>query len=210
MFKWVAWTFPGVKVCSTRMQSHAFYIFSCLSPNIKNWQVGYFGIVFKWQIKCYLCHCELIADLHMNNKVPVHKGANHVPKAVLDRDSDPFLIWKPDFTLCERKALSNQAFEMQKNRASWIMIHLESLIRRTCECKTLSERDSCACILEMCAEAMHGSISAVGSGSWSETAFGTWFAPLWTGPLCTLWQWVDDIRLTKFNFRHWIRLMIQD
>ena len=26
-------------------------------------------------------------------------------KAVSERDSDPFLIWKPDFTLCERKGL---------------------------------------------------------------------------------------------------------
>ena len=31
---------------------------------------------------------------------------------------------------------------------------------RTCERKALSERDSCVCILEMRAEAMHGSISA--------------------------------------------------
>ena len=39
----------------------------------------------------------------------VHKGTNHVPKAGLERDSDPFLIWKPDFTLCELcKALSNR------------------------------------------------------------------------------------------------------
>ena len=42
----------------------------------------------------------------------------------------------------------------------WIMIRLESLILRTCERKALSERDSCMCILEMHAEAMHGSISA--------------------------------------------------
>ena len=42
---------------------------------------------------------------------PVHKGANRVPKAISDRDSDPFLIRKPDFTLCERKTFSNQAFE---------------------------------------------------------------------------------------------------
>ena len=44
------------------------------------------------------------------NNGPVHKGMNHFPKAVSEHDSDPFLIWKPDFTLCERKALSNQAF----------------------------------------------------------------------------------------------------
>ena len=48
------------------------------------------------------------------NNGPVHKGVNRIPKAISDRDSNPFLIWKPDFTLCERKALSNQAFEMQK------------------------------------------------------------------------------------------------
>ena len=45
---------------------------------------------------------------------PVHKGANRVPKAVSDRDSDPFLIWKPDFTLCECKALQIRLFEMRK------------------------------------------------------------------------------------------------
>ena len=44
---------------------------------------------------------------------PVHKGTNRVPKAV----SDPFLIWKPDFTLCERKAIANRAFEMRKRGA---------------------------------------------------------------------------------------------
>ena len=44
----------------------------------------------------------------------------------------PFLIWKPDFSPCERKAVSNQAFEMRfetrKKRAFWIVIRLESLI----------------------------------------------------------------------------------
>ena len=39
-----------------------------------------------------------------------------------------------------------------------IVIRLESLILRTFECKALSGRDSCMCILEM-----HGSISAVGT-----------------------------------------------
>ena len=45
---------------------------------------------------------------------PVHKGENNVPKAISERDLDPFLIWKPDFTLCVRKDLSNQAFETRK------------------------------------------------------------------------------------------------
>ena len=61
----------------------------------------------------------------------------------------PFLIWKPDFTLCERKALSNQAFETRKKGV------LDRDPRRkpdsrTCERKALLERDSCESItLEM-------------------------------------------------------------
>ena len=43
-----------------------------------------------------------------------------------------------------------------------------NLILRTCEHKALSERDSCMRILEMCAEAMHGSISAVGTKYYSQ------------------------------------------
>ena len=53
-------------------------------------------------------------DFLHNQRVSLTKAcsqeANHIPKAVSDRDSDPFLIWKPDFTLCEHKALSNQAW----------------------------------------------------------------------------------------------------
>ena len=72
---------------------------------------------------------------------PVHKGINHVPKTILEHDSDPFLIWKPDFTLCERKALSRKGH-------FWIMICLKSLILRTCERKALSKRDLCVRILD--------------------------------------------------------------
>ena len=46
-----------------------------------------------------------------------------------------------------------------KKRVLWIVIRVESLILRR-ECKALSERDSCVCILEMRTEAMHVSISA--------------------------------------------------
>ena len=49
-------------------------------------------------------------------------------------------------------------FEMQKKRAIWIVIHVESLILGQCECKALSERDSCMCILEMRAEAHQRSL----------------------------------------------------
>ena len=79
---------------------------------------------------------------------PVHKGTNHVPKAVSDRDSDPFLIWKPDFTL-KKKVVNAKLFQIRllecKEKDAWIMICLESLILRTCEHKAFSERDSCTC-----------------------------------------------------------------
>ena len=55
-------------------------------------------------VSLWICMCwidEIIKGLFT-------KVANHVPKAVLDCDSDPFPIWKPDFTLCKHKALSNQ------------------------------------------------------------------------------------------------------
>ena len=43
-----------------------------------------------------------------------------------------FLIWKPDFSPCKQKAVSNQAFgthfETRQKRAFWIVIRLESLI----------------------------------------------------------------------------------
>ena len=57
--------------------------------------------------------CEIEFSFSDDNE-PVHKGVNRVPKAISDRDSDPFLIWKPDFTLCECKDLLNQAFETQR------------------------------------------------------------------------------------------------
>ena len=50
-----------------------------------------------------------------------------------------------------------------KKKGFWITICLECLILRTCECKALSECDSCVRILEMRAEAMHGSLSAAGT-----------------------------------------------
>ena len=40
------------------------------------------------------------------------------------------------------------------------MIRVEKPVSRTCECKALWERDSCVCILEMRAEAMHMGQSA--------------------------------------------------
>ena len=67
---------------------------------------------------------------------------NRIPKTVSDRDSDPFLIRKPAFILCECKALLNQAYEMRK-KGVLDRDSLESLILRTCERNVLSERDLC-------------------------------------------------------------------
>ena len=53
-------------------------------------------------------------------------------------------------------------FWYAKKGAFWIVIRLESLILNICKCKALLERDSCVHILEMRAEAIHGSICAVG------------------------------------------------
>ena len=103
--------------------------------------------------------CSVTTDLDDEDVGPVHKWANHAPKVVSDCDSDPFLIWKPDFTLCE---FTQSSFKWEK-KALYIVIHLESLILRTCGSKALSERDSCVCVLEMRAEAIHGSISAAGT-----------------------------------------------
>ena len=70
----------------------------------------------------------------------------------------PFLIWKPDFSPCERKAVSNQAFETRFETRKKDVLDRDPPRKpdsRTCERKALSERDSCVCILKMRAEAMH-------------------------------------------------------
>ena len=75
----------------------------------------------------------------------------------------PFPDLKPEYTLCERKALFKSGFWNAKKMVFWIVIHLKSLILRTCEHNTLLERDLCVRIWEMHAGAMHGSICAVGT-----------------------------------------------
>ena len=80
------------------------------------------------------------------------KGANHVPKGISDQDSDPFLI----LPFVNAKLFQIRLLKHTK-MAFGIVIRLESLMLTTCERKALSERDLCVCILEMRAEAMHGS-----------------------------------------------------
>ena len=79
----------------------------------------------------------------------------------------PFLIWKPDFSPCERKAVSNQAFETHFETRKKDILDRDPPRKpdsRTCERRALSEHDLCVCIFGNArsshAEAMHGSISA--------------------------------------------------
>ena len=67
--------------------------------------------VTKGKLETHLA--KVSADDSVNG--PIHKRANHVPKAmILDHDSDPFLIWRPDFTHCESKALSIRLLKCKK------------------------------------------------------------------------------------------------
>ena len=86
-----------------------------------------------------------------------------------------FLIWKPDFSPCERKAISNQAFETRfwhaKKGFFWIVIRLESLILGHVNTKLFRNMiRACAfkkCRLKPCISA-YGSISASGLRSRSK------------------------------------------
>ena len=90
---------------------------------------------------------------------PVHKRTNHVPKYISECDSA--LSWFESMILpfvnaklfqirllkhvlkCEKKGVLDRDPRRKPDS-------------RTCERKALSERDSCVCILEVRAEAMHG------------------------------------------------------
>ena len=100
---------------------------------------------------------------------PVHKGANHIPKAVSDRDSDPFLIWKPDFTHCERKALSNQAFETRLKREKRGVLDRDS--RRKPDSEDI----------------------------WTQSSFGTWFVRVHFGNARWSHAWVNQRGLGSRN-----------
>ena len=52
-----------------------------------------------------------IGGLSGGNSQACSQRSESWSESSLEHDSDPFLIWKPDFTRCECKALSNQAFK---------------------------------------------------------------------------------------------------
>ena len=128
---------------------------------------------------------------------PVHKRTKHVPKDVSEHDTA--LSWFESLILPFVNAklfqirLLKRAFEMRKKG----VLDRDSRRKpdsRTCERKALSERDSCVCILEMRAEAMHGSISA-------DSAVGTkyYFAVRrswsWLGR-CLQCMWTHVVQIT--------------
>ena len=90
---------------------------------------------------------------------PVHKRMNRVPKDVSERDSA--LSWFESLIL---PLWTQSSFQIRLlKREKRVILDCDPRRKpdsRTCECKALSERDSCVRILEMRAEAMHGSLSA--------------------------------------------------
>ena len=74
-----------------------------VNPNFRLWLTSYPSD--KVPVPAFLS--VILLFIRYLSKGPVHKGGNHLPKAISDCDSDPFLTRQPDFTLCERKALSH-------------------------------------------------------------------------------------------------------
>ena len=85
---------------------------------------------------------------------------NYVPKDVSERDSA--LSWFESLILALVNAKLFQIRPLKREKKEGILDRdsRRKPDSRTCERKALSERDLCVCILEMRAEAMHGSISA--------------------------------------------------
>ena len=84
------------------------------------------------------------------NNGPVHKGTNHVPKAVSERDSDP--SWFESLIL---PFVNAKLFQIRLLKRKTKGVLDRDPPRKPdftlCERKALSERDSCVRILELCA-----------------------------------------------------------
>ena len=101
-------------------------------------------------------------SLYLNG--PVHKRMNHIPKDVSERDSalswfESLILPFVNAKLFQIRLLKRVLKRGKKGVLDRDPCRKPDSIYRTCERKALSERDSCVCILEMRAEAMHGSIS---------------------------------------------------
>ena len=94
---------------------------------------------------------------------PVYMRTNHIPKDVSERDSALSRFESLILALVKAKLFQIRLLKRVLKREKKGVLDRDSHRKpdsRTCERKALSERDSCVCILEMRAEAMHGSISA--------------------------------------------------
>ena len=105
---------------------------------------------------CYFAENEILYESYSG---PVHKRMNHVLKDVSEYDSA--LSWFESLNLpfVNAKLFQIRLLKREKKGVLDCDPHRKP-DSRTFECKALSERDLCVCILEMRAEAMHGSISA--------------------------------------------------
>ena len=97
-----------------------------------------------------------------SNKLPEHWVCLHGLESRSERRFKTwfglFLIWKPDFSPCKQKAVSNQAFGTRFETRKKGVLDRDPPTKpdsSPCKRKAVSERDSCVCILIMRAEAMH-------------------------------------------------------
>ena len=124
------------------------------------------GFVIFWSINFKIGR-TLMSELYnsvqigIKKKTATYRACLHENESRFERRFGtwfgPFLIWKPDFSPCEHKAVSNQAFETRFETRKKGFLDRDSRTKpdsRTCERKALSERDSCVCILKMRAEAL--------------------------------------------------------
>ena len=126
---------------------------------------------------------------------PVHKGMNHVMKAVSERDSDPFLI----LPFVNAKLFQIRLLKRKKGGV------LDHDLRRKPDSEDLWMQSSFGtwfvrAILEMHAEAMHGSICAVGTKCYLAVRRSC----SWSGQrLQCLWTHIVQI---MNPFRKWIAI----
>ena len=121
----------------------------------------YNGVHMYWRCLPNMCTCTSMSVLIQLDKTwwLCSHGLESRSERRFRTWFSPFLIWKPDFSPCERKAVSNQAFETRFETGEKKGVLDRDPPRkpdfRTCERKALSECDSCVCILKMHAEALH-------------------------------------------------------
>ena len=136
---------------------------------------------------------------HLENNGPVYKGANHILKAISDRHLLPNQVPKE---LCVHKS-SESGFLGGSLSQTLFFVCFKSPIWKSF---AFTKGNS-------------GFQMRKGSESRSETASGTWFSPLWAGPLSvSSWNWlhwhlknksVGVFTWTRITFRKTFQNVIQ-